>query len=248
MVSEPGSAARAYAALTASELRLAVRRGENLVVTIVLPAAVLVFLALVPLGPASGGGLDGVIARVLATAVVATGLVSLGIATAFERGDGALRRLTLSPAPRAAIVGARTTVVVVTVAIQATLLVALGVGLGWRPDSAGLVASLPALFAGTVAHAAAGLALAFRFQPETVLAVANGLFVVFLLAGGLIVPAASLPAPLGSVAALLPPGMLAAALHEAFRGGGIAPVTPALAAWAAALGVVAIRGVQSSRR
>ena len=67
---------RAVLAMTVMELRLALRRGESLVVTLVVPAAVLVFFGTVKVLPTS---LDRLVAATLAIAIVATGLVSLGI-------------------------------------------------------------------------------------------------------------------------------------------------------------------------
>jgi len=81
------------------EVRLTARRPENLFVTLVLPAVLLLFFGAVPVLPdaatATPGArpIDGVLPAMLATAIVAAGLVNLGISTGFERSYGVLKRL-----------------------------------------------------------------------------------------------------------------------------------------------------------
>ena len=104
---------RALRAQARIELVMAARRSENLLVTLAVPLVLLVFLATVPLLPAANGGaaIDRLVPAILTIAVISTGLVSLGIATAFERGYGVLKRLTGTPLPRLAILVARATAV-----------------------------------------------------------------------------------------------------------------------------------------
>jgi ABC-2 type transport system permease protein len=238
------------AAQLAMELRLTSRRGENLLATLVLPVVLLVFFVTVPVLPATGGeagagGVTALLPAVLAIAVVAAGLVNLGIATAFERGYGVLKRLGGSPLPRGGLVAAKIGAVLVVEVVQVALLVGVAaLGLGW---SAGEGASAPlavaALGLGTFTFAALGLLFAGTLRPETTLALANGLFVVGILLGGMLVPAAELPGLLGDVAELTPTAALADLLRIAL---GAAPGDPAgplalLAAWGAGSAVAAAR-------
>ena len=71
---------------------------------------------------------------------------------------------------------------------------------------------------GTVTFAALGLLLAGTLRAEATLALANGLFIAALLVGGIIVPTSALPAPLATVADLLPVAALAEALRVALGG------------------------------
>jgi ABC-2 type transport system permease protein len=95
---------------------------------------------------------------------------------------------------------------------------------------------------GTIAFAGLGLFLAGTLRAETVLAVANVLFLGFLVVGGIIVPIDRLPGPLAAVAAALPAAPLAELLRDALGSAagastaGADIVTPLslLAAWAAA--------------
>jgi ABC-2 type transport system permease protein len=205
----------------AMELRLTARRGENLLATLVLPVALLAFFAAVPLLPPAGGAasdaraVDALLPGVLAIAVVAAGLVNLGIATAFERGYGVLKRLGGSPLPRGGLLAAKIGAVLLVEAVQAVLLVGVAAAaFGWAPADGwlpGVVVAAVAL--GTFAFSALGLLLAGTLRPEATLALANGLFVLGMLLGGMLVPAASLPGILGDMAALTPTAALADALR-----------------------------------
>ena len=70
-----------------------------------------------------------------------------------------------------------------------------------------------ALLLGTIAFTGLGLLLAGALRAEATLALANALFVAFLLLGGIVLPVTELPGPLAAVADVLP----AAALADLFR-------------------------------
>lgn len=236
-MSRPAPTVAAVAALTAHELRVTARRGENVLVTIIVPAAVLLFFATVGVVPGiNGQPVDFLLPGALTLALIASGLVSLGIATAYERSYGVLKRLGGSPLPRWGLVAAKLGAVLVLELLQVALLVLVAtVVLGWRgPASASIALFAAALLLGTLAFAGLGLLLAGTLRAEATLAVANGLFLGFLMLGGVVLPLDHLPAPLAAVAAVLP----AAALTDAFRAalGGAGAGDPAgalvlLAAW-----------------
>jgi ABC-2 type transport system permease protein len=112
--------------------------------------------------------------------------------------------------------------------------------IGWRPG--GGVSPLlfvAALALGIVTFAGLGLLLAGTLRAEATLALANGLFLVALLLGGVIVPTSSLPAGLAAIADLLPAAALSELLRAALgEGGDAARAVVVLAAW----GVAAIAG------
>ena len=234
---------RAFVAQARVELLLTTRRGENLLVTLAIPLLLLVFFSTVPLlPPPSWGGrqVDQVVPGILALAIVSTGLVSLGIATAFERAYGVLKRLGGSPLPRPALLAAKTLAVIVTEIVQVVLIAAVGAILGWAPPGGivpGVIAALPWLLLGSIAFCALGLLLAGVLRAEAVLAVANGLYLVFLLLGGIIIPLDHLPQAIAVPASLLPPAQLAGLLRGTLEPGGVVdPIqAAALAAWAVAL-------------
>ena len=244
-MSRPASGIRASAALAVQELRLAARRGESVLVTIVIPPAILLFFATVGIVPGiAGRPVDFLLPGSLALAVIASGLVSLGIATAYERHYGVLKRLGGSPLPRWGLVAAKLAAVLAVELLQAVLLVAVAAAfLGWRlPANASVLTCAVALLLSTLTFAGLGLLLAGTLRAEATLAIANGLFLGFLMVGGIVLPVDHLPAPLDIVAGVLP----AAALSDAFRaalGGGVEPIGPllVLAAWGVAAAGLTIR-------
>jgi ABC-2 type transport system permease protein len=233
---------RAIAAMTAMELRLALRRGENLFATIVIPTIVLVLFSSISILPTgTTRPFDFLLPGTIALAIVATSLVSLGITTAYDRSYGVLKRLGGSPLSRGELVAARVLTVLIIEAVQIALLVVVAIAaLGWTAGpGASIALAVVAVVLGTAAFAGLGLWLAGTLRAETVLALANVLFLGFLVIGGVIVPIGQLPAPLAAVAAALPAAPLSELLRIAF---GAAPagadvVSPLvlLAAWAAGL-------------
>lgn len=243
-MSRPAPLPRATAALAASELRLTLRRGENLLVTIVIPTAVLLFFATVGIVPdVAGPPVAFLLPGVLALAVIATGLVNLGIATGYDRQYGVLKRLGGSPLPRSGLIAAKLVAVLAIEVVQVALLVGIAVGmLGWVvPPNASPGLALVALLLGTAAFAGLGLLLAGTLRAEATLALANGLFLAFLMLGGIVLPIDHLPGPIATIAGGLPAAALSDALRIALSGTGDATLPLAvLAAWAvAAIGLTA---------
>jgi len=245
-MSRPAPISAATLAQASMEVRLTARRGENVLVTIVIPVVVLLFFATA--GILQTGGqrpVDFLLPGALALAVIATSLVNLGIATAYERNYGVLKRLGGSPLTRGGLLAAKMGTVLVVEVAQVALLVVIAIAaLGW---SAGPGASLAvfavSLLLGTAAFAGLGLLLAGALRAEATLALANGLFIAFLLLGGIVIPVSHLPDSLAAVASWLP----AAALADAFRaalGSGDANLPRSLAilaVWAVATVVLAVR-------
>jgi ABC-2 type transport system permease protein len=239
---------RATLAMTAMELRLALRRGETLVATIVLPVVVLVFfssIVTIPFG--TGRPVDFLLPGSIAFAVIATSLVSLGITTGYDRYYGVLKRLGGSPLTRPELLIAKIGAVLVVEAAQVVLLVAVAaVALGWTvPAGASWGLVVVSVLLGTLAFAGLGLLLAGLLRAETMLAVANVLFVLSLVLGGIVVPIDHLPAPLAAIAGALPAAALSDALRVAL---GSSPAPPdatgslaLLAIWGVAAVVLAAR-------
>src|SRR5205809_5175772 len=127
--------ARAIAAMTAVELRLVLRRGENLFATIVIPTIVLVLFSAVSILPTgTARPVDFLLPGSIALGIIATSLVSLGITTAYDRAYGVLKRLGGSPLSRAELVAARVLTVLVVEAVQVALLVGTAIDvLAGRP-------------------------------------------------------------------------------------------------------------------
>jgi ABC-2 type transport system permease protein len=202
--------------MTAIELRLVLRRGENLFATIVIPTLVLVLFSSVVILPVGDGrAVDFLLPGSIALAIIATSLVSLGITTGYDRSYGVLKRLGGSPLSRPELIVARVLTVLVVEAVQVGLLVGTALLLlRWSPGPGMSVPLLiVAVVVGTVAFAGLGLLLAGILRAETMLAVANLLFLAFLALGGIVVPVDRLPGPVASIAHALP----AAALSDVLR-------------------------------
>ena len=254
-MSRPAPALRATAALTAMELRLTARRGENVLVTLIIPVAVLLFFAGTSIVPGIDRDPVGfLLPGSIALAIIAAGLVNLGIATAYERAYGVLKRLGGAPLPRWGLVGAKVSAILVLEVVQVVLLVAVAaLLLHWAPGPAwSPMLVVVAVVLGTLAFAGLGLLLAGTLRAEATLALANGLFLGFLMLGGIVLPVDHLPAFLQPIAAVLPATALADLLRIAFDAvpgaatgaGATSPAGPAalLLAWGvAATGLASLR-------
>jgi len=242
--SKAASLAAQVASQTRVELLLTLRRGESVLITIIVPVLLLVFFASLNIvQAATGKAVDFLLPGMLALAVMATGMVSLGIATAYERYYGVLKRLGSSPLPRSGLIIAKLISVLALEVIQVMLLVGVAVLLyGWRPAGSPWLALL-ALVLGTVTFASLGLAMAGALRAEVTLAGANALYLLFLLLGGGILPLNHLPAGVADLAQWLHAAALTQALQASMTNGaafpGISLLT--LAIWALAILLVAIR-------
>jgi ABC-2 type transport system permease protein len=240
-MSRPAPLLRSVAAQVGVEARLTVRRGENLLAMIGLPVAALALFG--TLGVAGGRSLETLVPSVLALALVASGLVNLGIATGFERGYGVLKRLGGSPLGRDGLIAAKVVVVGVIAVLQVVSLVALALAIGWRPasDASGLLVGLT-LIVGSATFASLGLLIAGTLRAEATLVLANALFLMALLLGGVLVPLEELPAPLATLALASPVGALAQAFRAALGGAaGYLASLAIVAAWGLVAAVLTSR-------
>ncbi|MEX2032911.1 MAG: ABC transporter permease [Dehalococcoidia bacterium] len=234
--------ANAVLAQTRVELLLTMRRAESLLISFLVPIGILVFFAKVDaVNTTLRRPVDFLVPGVLALAVMSTAMVSLGIATGFERRYGVLKRLGSTPLSRGGLLAAKTIDVLLIEVVQAAAIVATGLALGWDAGH-GVGLALLWLVVGTVAFAGIGLLLAGTLRAEANLAVANALFLVLLFLGGMAYPLSRLPDVLESVARILPAAALAESVRAALRGNAI-PWDSAgvLIAWAIVAPVVAAR-------
>ncbi len=205
--------ARALMAQAKIELLMTLRRGENVVVTLVIPLGVLLFFGKVDTLTNLADPVAFLVPGTLALAVMAAAMVSLGIATGYERRYGVLKRLGTTPLSRGGLLTAKTITVLALEVLQAVLIVAVGAALGWSVP-AGVVPAIGILLIGTVAFAGLGLLMAGTLRAEATLGLANGLFLVLLFLGGMAYPLDRLPGAMQAFAKALPAG----ALSESLRG------------------------------
>jgi ABC-2 type transport system permease protein len=243
----PASWLRMAVALAAYEFRLVLRRGEGLLITFVIPAGVLLVFSAFDTsgGSATGRPVDRLLPGSIGLAVIAASLVSLAISTGYERAYGVIKRLGGSPAGTSVVVAAKTVSVVLVELVQMILLVVIAAFvLGW---TAGPGASLPivlaALVLGTVAFAGLGLLMAGTLRAEATLALANLLFLVFLVLGGIVLPLDRLPHAVADFAGVLPAAAMVRTLSIGLGGatGDATEPLAILAVWAVVFAGLAAR-------
>jgi ABC-2 type transport system permease protein len=194
---------------------MTLRRGESVLVAIGIPVGLLVFFSIVDLGFIDGRHpVDFLAPGIVGLAVMSTAMVSLGIATGFERQYLVLKRLGTTPLGRPRLLAAKTIAVVAIEIVQLIVLVPVALLLGWDPHGAG-GAAVAAVVLGTIAFAGIGLLMAGSLRAELTLASANGLYLVLLLLGGMVIPLTKLPSGLRVIAEALPAAAMSDILHAA---------------------------------
>jgi len=214
----PAPVPRMLTAQYGLELRLLLRNGEQLLLTMFIPITLLVGLTLLPLGSFGPDRAATFAPAIMALAVISTAFTGQAIAVAFDRRYGALKRLGATALPVWGIVAGKSLAVVTVVFLQSILLGAIGIGLGWRPAVAGLALGAVIIALGTAVFAALGLLLGGTLRAEIVLAIANLLWFVFAGLGALTVEGGDggmVPKAVQWVARLTPSGALTEALSRA---------------------------------
>jgi ABC-2 type transport system permease protein len=231
-------------AQTGLEVRMVLRNGEQLLLTIVIPVLVLAVFGSVEVMDLGGRAerLGFLVPGVLALAVMSTAFTGLAIGTGFERRYGALKRLGASPLPRGALLTAKGLSVLTVEALQLLLLCVVARAMGWEPAGSPLAAAL-LIVAGTAAFAALALLMAGTLRAEATLAAANLVYLLLLVSGGIAVPLDRFPDAARPALEALPAGALAEGLREVLRDGAGLPIANLLVllAWAAGAGLVAAR-------
>lgn len=226
------------------EVTTTLRNGEQLLLTLIIPVMLLVFFSVVDVLPTgTKDPVDFLAPGILALAVMSAAMVSLGIGTGFERTYKVLKRLGATPLGRGRLIAAKIGAVIVTELVQFAVLVPVAYVLGWRPSAPNWAAAVGGVVLGTIAFAGIGLSMAGRLRGEINLAAQNGLYLVLLLLGGMVIPFAKLPAGVSAAAKALPSGALADVLREALAHGGVRPGTSwlILGAWAVVTPLLATR-------
>jgi ABC-2 type transport system permease protein len=191
------------------------RNGEQLLVALVLPVAVLVGLvSTTGISVGSGRRVDLVVPGVLALCVISSAFTGQAISVGFDRRYGVLRLLGVSPLGRTGLLAAKATAVLAVIGLQLVVLGAVGLGLGWAPAWSGVPAAVASVLLGTWAFVALALLLGGTLRAEGVLALANLVWLVLLALGGVVVAGSELPDRFAPVVALLP----SAALGDSLRG------------------------------
>ncbi|MEL4357265.1 ABC transporter permease [Luteococcus sp. H154] len=216
-----------------TEARLILRNGEQLMVALLIPLGLLFF------GHFAGGryGIteNTIAPNVLALAVWSSCFTSLAIATAFERRYGVLERLSATPLGHGGLLAGKALGITMIATGQFLLLGAIGQALGWRitPSAMQWPVLLLAVPLAMFVFANLALAMAGLLRAEATLALANIIYLVGLLAGGIMWPVSSFPAALRPVIAATPTGALGEVLRHWTTGGVTWSALVVLLIWAA---------------
>jgi ABC-2 type transport system permease protein len=209
----PATVQKMLTAQFALELKLLLRNGEQLLLTMFIPITLLVGLTLLPFGSFGVNRAATFVPAIMA--VISTAFTGQAIAVAFDRRYGALKRLGATALPVWGIIAGKSLAVLAVVFLQSIILGAIGFALGWRPDIAGLALGAVVIALGTAGFAALGLLLGGTLRAEIVLAVANLLWFVFAGLGALTLEGGMAPTALAWIARLTPSGALTEALSQA---------------------------------
>ena len=211
----PSTVAQMLKAQYGLELKLLLRNGEQLLLTMFIPITLLIGLTLLPLGSFGSQRVAVFVPAIMALAVISTAFTGQAIAVAFDRRYGALKRLGATALPVWGIIAGKSLAVVTVVFLQALLLGGIGLALGWRPHPAGLLLGAVVIALGTAGFAAMGLLLGGTLRAEIVLAVANLLWFIFAGLGALTLETDAIPHGVAWVARLTPSGALTETLTQA---------------------------------
>jgi ABC-2 type transport system permease protein len=193
--------------------------------------------------PTPSPRIDSVAPRIIALAIMSSAFTSQAISLGFDRRYGVLKRLAATAIPRWLIVGGRMTSAVAIVVIQIVVLGVVAALLGWGPRADGIAWAVLLVVLGTLAFGALGVLLGGSLRAEIVLALANVIWFVLLLAGGAGIASSSVPHGVSDAMLILPSGALAEGLYTAL-GHGSTPLWASavvLLVWGAVAAAVATR-------
>jgi len=228
----------------ACELKVLARNGEQLLLILGIPLLLLSFFSNVDILPTAGQtSVNFLLPGIIALAIMSTAMVSLGIATGFERSYQVLKRLGATPLGVGRLVLAKAISVFVVEVAQLLLLVGLAKIFGANLNAVNIGKLVIALVLGTLAFSGIGLSLAGRLRGEVNLAAQNALYLLLLLIGGIVFPLQNLPTPLHWVARIAPSGALADVMRDAFSATSIHGVSSliVLLCWAVSAQLAAVK-------
>ncbi|HEX3647617.1 MAG TPA: ABC transporter permease [Pseudonocardiaceae bacterium] len=240
----PGTGRRSAMLYTQArtETLLALRNGEQVLLTLLIPLALLVGLTLLTAIPVAAPRIDSIAPRIVALAIMSSAFTSQAISLGFDRRYGVLKRLAATAIPRWLIVAGRLAAAGAVVVVQIVVLSVVAAVLGWHPHAAGIAWAVLLVVLGTLAFGALGVLLGGSLRAEIVLALANIIWFVLVLAAGATV-AGSAQHAVGTAMLLLPSTALADGLYTAL-GNGTVPLwepTVVLLVWGAVAALVATR-------
>lgn len=192
-------------ALAIADLRVTLRRGEALVLNLIVPMVVLIALA------QGSGGITKAMPFSFLQAVLATSMVSLGITTGFDRRFRVLVRLGTTPLGRSGLILSKIMSMIIAQIFQLIVLGALGVALGWEVTPRWMLAIM-FCWIGSCAFAGIALSIAGRVRAEANLGLQNLLYLFMMGVGGIAL-ASDIPRGVEVMSYMVPSGSLHALLR-----------------------------------
>ena len=231
-------AARRVLAEATMEARLILRNGEQALLAVVIPVAVLIGARF--FGDRLGLGLQESAPSVLALAMWSSGLTTLAIATGFERRYNVLERLAATPLGKPGILLGKGLGIALITLGQVLLLALIALALGWRPvlDPLAFLVAVLVSVQSMGAFAGMALSIAGSLRPEATLAVANLAYLVGMPLG-ILLPTDRFPGITRNLVELLPTGALGEALRGASAGEALGWPVLVAAVWCALMAALA---------
>lgn len=209
------SAGKMIAAQGRIEAKLFLRHGEQQLLSLVIPFAMLIVLAYVPILD-TDDPLQQAVPVIFAIAAMSSGFTGQAIALAFDRRYGALKRTGASGVSAATIIAGKAIAVITMVLLQVLVLGVTALILGWRPDALGAFVAVLTLAIGVVAFSSLGLLMGGTLSSEIVLALANLIWIVLVGLVGWVLVTQGLDQ--AGIANLIPSVALASGMTLAFEG------------------------------
>ena len=189
--------------LAITDVKISARKGEALILNLVVPIVVLISLA------NTSTGITKAMPFAFLQAVLATSMVSLGITTGFDRRFRVLVRLGTTPLGRQGLVFSKILSLIVLQSFQLIVLSVVGLSLGWSPEIKWVLA-IPLCWFASCSFAGIALLVAGRVKAEANLGLQNLLYLVMMGIGALgFADPDSLPAPVSGLSKIIPSGYLA---------------------------------------
>lgn len=211
----PAPTGRMVAAQARIESKLFLRHGEQQLLSMIIPFAMLIVLAKVQILD-TARPIDEAFPMILAIAAMSSGFTGQAIALAFDRRYGALKRTGASGVPAWTIILGKAAAVVTMVLLQTIVLGSTALVLGWRPDALGVMVGALTLIIGVASFSSLGLLMGGTLSSEVVLALANLIWVILCgLVGWVMLSQGLLDAGWTN---LIPSVALASGLALAFEG------------------------------
>ena len=240
-------------ARSAVELKSFFRNKQSLVFTLLFPVLLLLVFGAIYSGTVKGTTTDVkqvFMAGIIAAGVMSTAFSGLAISVALERDTGTIRRLGVTPMPKAAYFLGKLVRVVLTTVLETVLLIAIAAALyGLKlPDTGTRWATLAwDLALGTVACSLIAVAYSSLIpNARSAAAVVTPVFMVLQFISGVFFPFSELPRWMQQVAALFPVKWMAQGFRSVFLPDSFTVVEPAgsweLLRTAGVLGLWAVLG------